>query len=469
MTRLLAVLILCLALCGPWVCAPGAFAQQEPESPKVSEPEPPLEEVLVAPEAPAPAEQAPEIPVPAATDQADPEIPAPSEQAAPETPSPAPSEQAAPEAPAAPAPAPAMGLEAKPEAPGPGTLQQVPAGSAPIPMGLEAKPEAPEEQAAPEAAEGAEAPAEERADTGEGAEKQPLWVKMKYIHEMAEDYEGLKLSYPSKLFVDSVKREIYVTDSGNSRILVYTHDFYPILTIGKADGVESPSGLAVDPKGTVFIAQPPGRNNPKSRITVLSPALTFKKNIYFKGFDGSGQFRPINIAINKEGLLYVAGSGYAGVVVLNKDGTFSHVLSPKDSFGKSEEGGDKAILCDVEIDDAGRIYLLSEEMGRVYVYDPQEKFLFKFGQKGGGSGKLSRPRGMSVDNQGKMIYVVDYMRHSAGAYSTEDGGFLFEFGGKGWRKGWFQFPSDIAVDVDGNALVADTFNNRVQVLGVSTK
>ena len=41
----------------------------------------------------------------------------------------------------------------------------------------------------------------------------------------------------------------------------------------------------------------------------------------------------------------------------------------------------------------------------------------------------------------------------------------FEFGGKGWARGWFQYPNDIAVDTLGNVLVADTFNNRVQVFG----
>jgi len=454
MTRPLAVLIIIPALCGLLLCAPNAFAQQDPE--------PPLEEVLVGPGTSAPAPK----------EQAAPEAPAPAEQAIPETPAPAP-----------------MGLEAKPEEPAPGTMRQVPAGSAPAPastekavpetsapapMGLEAKPEEPAstekvpEGQAPEKAAAPEAP-KKQADKKKSEDSQPQWVKMKYIHGILEDYEGLHLSYPSKLFVDSVKGEIYVTDSGNSRILVYTNDFYPILTIGKADGVDSPSGIAVDPKGYVFITQPPGKNNPRPRITVLSPALTFKKNIYFKEFYGSGDFRPNNVAINKEGLLYVTGNGYAGVVVLNNDGTFSHVLSPKDSFGKSDKGGDKAVLCDVEIDDTGRIYLLSEDMGRIYIYDHNEKFLFKFGQKGGGSGKLSRPRGMGLDNRNKMLYVVDYMRHSAGAYSMEDGSFLFEFGGKGWRRGWFQFPSDIGVDMSGNVLVADTFNNRVQVLGVRTK
>jgi DNA-binding beta-propeller fold protein YncE len=287
--------------------------------------------------------------------------------------------------------------------------------------------------------------------------------KITCLHVIWEDYGGLRLSYPSKLFVDPVKREIYVTDSGHSRILVYTSDFYPLLSIGKSDGIETPVGLAVDPKGSLFVAQSPGKRHSRARISVFSPSLRWKRDIFFAGFEDADSFRPQNIAINKTGMLYVAGSGYPGAVVLNRDGTFSHVLSPMDALGKEEE--QKAALCDVEIGEAGEIYLLSEDMGRIYVYDEKEVFLFKFGKKGGSSGKLSRPRGVAVDQQGKRIYVIDYMRHTASAYSAE-GRFLFEFGGKGWGRGWFQYPSDISVDTFGNVLVADTFNNRVQVLSV---
>jgi DNA-binding beta-propeller fold protein YncE len=278
-----------------------------------------------------------------------------------------------------------------------------------------------------------------------------------------EDYQGKKLSYPSKLFVDSVMKEIYVTDSGHGRILVYTHDFYPLLCIDESDGIESPIGLAVDPEGYLFVAQSSGLKQKRARISVLSPSLKWKKDIFFEGVEGSDNFNPKNIAISKAGRLYVAGSNFCGVVVLNKDGTFSHLLSPVDSLGKGEE--QKATICDVEIDSSGRIYLLSEDMGRVYVYDDKENFLFKFGTKGGSSGKLSRPRGLAVDDLSKRIYLIDYMRHTANAYS-EDGRFLFEFGGRGWGKGWFQYPCDIAVDTSGNVLIADTFNQRVQVLKI---
>jgi DNA-binding beta-propeller fold protein YncE len=286
--------------------------------------------------------------------------------------------------------------------------------------------------------------------------------KVTALRVIFEDYDGKRLSFPSKLYVDPVKREIYITDSGHSRILVFTHDFYPLLSIGKSDGIEAPVGLTVDGGGYLYVAQSPGRRNPSARISVFNPSLRWKKDIVFAGFDGADSFQPKNVAINQEGVLYVAG-GFPGAVVLNNDGTFSHLLSPMDSLGKGEK--ERATICDVEIDENGRIYLLSEDLGRVYVYDREETFQFKFGRKGGSSGKLSRPRGLGVDSLNKRVYVIDYMRHTANVYS-DSGRFLFEFGGKGWGRGWFQYPSDINVDSLGNVLVADTFNNRVQVLSM---
>jgi len=287
--------------------------------------------------------------------------------------------------------------------------------------------------------------------------------KITCLYIIREDYNGLKLSYPSKLFFDSVKKEIYITDSGRSRILVYTYDFYPLLSVGKSNSIKTPAGMAVDPEGRLFVAQSSGLKEKRARITVLNPSLRWNKDFFFEGFENADSFHPINIAINKAGKFYVAGVSFHGVVVLNEDGTFDHLMNPLDRLGKGEE--QKATICDVEIDSSGRIYLLSEDMGRIYVYDDKENFLFKFGKKGGGSGKLSRPRGMAIDKHNKIIYVIDYMRHTANAYS-ENGHFLFEFGGKGWGKGWFQYPSDITADDSGNVLIADTFNNRVQALKI---
>jgi DNA-binding beta-propeller fold protein YncE len=108
------------------------------------------------------------------------------------------------------------------------------------------------------------------------------------------------------------------------------------------------------------------------------------------------------------------------------------------------------------------MYLVSEDLGRIYVYDENKKIILKFGEKGGSSGKLSRPKAIAVDNRNERMYIVDYMRHTVTVYNRE-GEYIFEFGGMGWGEGWFQHPLDIDVDNKGRLLVADLFNHRVQV------
>ena len=44
-----------------------------------------------------------------------------------------------------------------------------------------------------------------------------------------------------------------------------------------------------------------------------------------------------------------------------------------------------------------------------------------------------------------------------------DGEFRFRFGSPGTRDGHFQFPSGVAVTKEGNIVVSDTMNDRIQV------
>ena len=282
------------------------------------------------------------------------------------------------------------------------------------------------------------------------------------IHIIQEDEEDRRLSYPSSLFYESVKNEIYIVDSGHNRILVYTSDFFPFLTLDKDDGIQAPICATVDPEGYLFVGQATDSHHSRARISVFNPCLKWERDILFEGFEGAEKFVPKNLALDEKGRVYVAGTDHTGIVIFNKEGRYLSSIKPEDKFMGVKK---KVAICDVIIDREGRIYLLSEEMGRVYVYNKKGDLILKFGQKGGSSGKLSRPRGFSMDKRNGRIYIIDYMRHTSSVYE-KGGGYLFEFGGKGWGRGWFQFPSDICVDGAGNVLIADTFNHRVQVLEV---
>lgn len=279
-----------------------------------------------------------------------------------------------------------------------------------------------------------------------------------YLDSIVEDEDEGKLSFPSFVWVDPITKEIYLIDA-RSRIIIYTSDFFPLFTLDKRNGIEAPLGLIVDKEGNLYVAQGPSKSDQRARISAFNACLKWERDIYITGFEGADSFTPYRLAIDKGGNICVAGNYSPKVIVINPQGHILDMISAKE-----EKGGERVNvkLNGVAVDKDGRLYLLSEEESHIYVYDNNRKFLFKFGQKGGSTGKLSRPRGFSVDSLNGKVYVVDYMRHTISVYDKE-GKYLFEFGGLGWGPGWFQYPRDIYVDPMGRILVADTFNDRVQV------
>jgi hypothetical protein len=213
----------------------------------------------------------------------------------------------------------------------------------------------------------------------------------RYLDSIIEDEEGNRLLFPHFVFEEPYMNEIYVIDGG-ARVIIYTSDFFPVFTLTKSDGIEIPQGLTVDKEGNLYIAQPAARDNPRHRVSVFNACLKWERDIYLDGFEGIDSFPPYRVAVDKKGNLYVAGLYYPGILIMNNQGQLLDILSP-------EEEDKKVKLNSVYIDEIGRIYLVSEEVSHIYVYDENRKFLFKFGEKGGSTGKLSRPQAVGVDSK----------------------------------------------------------------------
>jgi len=275
-----------------------------------------------------------------------------------------------------------------------------------------------------------------------------------YLESINEDEEGEKLYFPSFIFIDAVRNEIYVVDA-KARIIIYTSDLFPVFTLSKAQGVETPQGLTIDADGNLYVVQSPTKENPKYRISVFNACLKWERDIYLNNFKDADKFIPNTVAIDKKGNILVAGRYYPGVLIIDTNGNVLDIISPVEEERKVNVNY-------VTVDKNGNIYLVSEEEGHIYVYDENKKFILKFGTKGGSSGKLSRPQAVAEDSKNGNMYVVDYMRHAISAYD-KNGKYLFEFGGLGWGEGWFQYPKCIAVDDMGRIFIADTFNNRIQI------
>ena len=320
-----------------------------------------------------------------------------------------------------------------------------------------------------------------------GAEVSPdsvfaMTSEIKPVVMLTKDDQGARLRTPSAVFFDKTMEETYVVNSGASRIIVYGSDFFPNVSLGAGRSVYAPYGGYIDADGRLYVCQGRSQDKP-ARITILNAAFFPIKEIRLEGFEGADTFIPRRVALGHDGKIYVAGINSRGVLVLDKDGNYLRRLTPLDrvwtGMEESEEaepdnvtkpgpGKEPVSILEVCIDSEGRIYLLSEETSKIYVYDRDENYLFAFGKKGGSTGKMSRPRGLAVDERRNRIYVVDYLRHTVLVYDLT-GRYRFEFGGRGWGEGWFNYPTSLAVDSLGHLLVADLFNNRVQVLEVPSR
>lgn len=114
----------------------------------------------------------------------------------------------------------------------------------------------------------------------------------------------------------------------------------------------------------------------------------------------------------------------------------------------------------VVVADGGR------DMLRSYTWNMM--FIDKWGEKGSEAGQFHEPRGVAVDAEGNVI-VADAANHriqktviGTTSFLERPGVPVMQFGSHGTGDGQFDMPTGVAVDGEGNILVVDTLNHRIQ-------
>ena len=110
----------------------------------------------------------------------------------------------------------------------------------------------------------------------------------------------------------------------------------------------------------------------------------------------------------------------------------------------------------------GEIIVAEQDNHRIQVFDRNGKFLFKFGSNGNVNGQICFPNGVTVDQRNSQIMVADNSNHCIQIFD-EKGTFLRVFGSQGKDDGQFSNPRGVVVDQQGNYVVADYSNHRLQI------
>ena len=206
---------------------------------------------------------------------------------------------------------------------------------------------------------------------------------------------------------------------------------------------DSPTGIAVDAKGNILVAD---TNN--GRIEKFSPTGTF---LSFLGTDriGHGQLEePNGIAIDHAGNIYVTevGSNHR-VEKLAPDGTFiAEWKGPDVGFY-----GPRRIA--IGSDDA--IYVVDQGRARIVKFSPDGQVLTVWGGKGNGDGQFDDHTSVALDPRTNKVYVADPRNKRIQVFDS-NGRFLTKWVIPEWgQPAGFE---DLAIDSDRDRLYASSAN-----------
>jgi len=204
----------------------------------------------------------------------------------------------------------------------------------------------------------------------------------------------IRLETGSLVGVAFADGRLYVTDSTSGRLMCLDQKGRTVWSLGRADGLERPTGLAMG-GGRLYVV-----DTLANRVVMVSPEGRLLGAFGTRG-SGAGEFNfPTNIARGPDGRLYVTDTLNFRVQIFDADGRFLK------SFGRLGDGfGDFDKPKGIAVDSAGHIYVVEGLNDVVQVFDGDGRLLLVFGGSGSEDGQLWLPSGITVAND--VIYVAD--------------------------------------------------------------
>jgi sugar lactone lactonase YvrE len=260
------------------------------------------------------------------------------------------------------------------------------------------------------------------------------------------------LSKPEGVAVDPVRKRLIVADTGNNRILILSaNEATGALTYvsqvadpGDRSVFYAPAGVAVfPPSGYLYVA-----DTGNHRIQVFTAAGEYLTAMYGTGFDN-----PKGVALDADGLVYVADTGHHRLVCMNGAGTTRWTVGGLGDANSKFNG-----LRDVNFGVKGRIYVADTGNNRIQVFEPQvfgaPTFVASYGPAVASQTSLQLPRAVLPATDDNTAFVADTVNNRVLRMRV-----IFDLDRDGMDDQWEDLvgldptnPNDARVDLDGDLI-----------------
>ena len=293
---------------------------------------------------------------------------------------------------------------------------------------------------------------------------------------MGSGSRASQLSLPSGLFVD-VKGYVYVADPLNHRIQKWKQGDTSGITVAGGNGagdstieLNYPTGIHVDQNGSMFVAD---QNN--HRIQFFPAGSKTARTIIGASGQGSSIYQlsfPTGVFVDLTGNIYITDAGNHRIQRLTADGKSIKTVAGDGTAGNGPRQLNNPQNCFV--DRYGNIYIADAGNHRIMLFpkDSTNGYAVAGGRGVGNSlSQLNAPSGIVADETGNM-YIADKGNHRILRWAVNDTAGVVvagsEMGNPGTGSASFNLPVSIVIDGKGNLYTADSRNNRIQVNTVAS-
>jgi len=261
-----------------------------------------------------------------------------------------------------------------------------------------------------------------------------------------------ELIQPYGLAVDS-KGLLYIADQKVGAIFIFNTESRDVDLIKNSVHAHFARiiGLAMDDNDRLFVSDPGLRH-----------VIVFNKDHKAEDLITDGKVDPGGLAIDTQNrLLYVADAELDQVLVYDAD-TLKLVRKIGTTGHKHEltSPGDFSKPVGVAVDAEGNLYVADTLNNRIEIFDADGQFVTTFGKAGDGPGYFARPKGVAIDGDGH-IWVADGVQDRLQVFNKE-GQLLISLGGHGLLPGQFQGLVGITIDKKNRVFTSEIFPGRAQ-------